>query len=67
MIHLATKKITKVDKAEFENIDIDLKDKPIYDFSWVPDSRYIAYSKLDKDLVNKVYIYTHGRKSDSMR
>jgi len=31
--------------------------------TWYPDSRFIAYSKMDEDLVNKVYIYsldTHG-------
>lgn len=57
-IDLSTKKITKVDKADYENVDIDLKDKPIYDYYWSPDSRYIAYSKMDKDMVTKIYIYS---------
>lgn len=57
-IDVKTGKITKVDKALFENVDIDLKDKPIYDYSWSPDNRYIAYSKMDSDLITKVYIYS---------
>ncbi len=56
-IDVATKKISKVDKAEFENVDIALDMKDIYDFSWSPDSRYIAYAKMDESLVNKIYIY----------
>ena len=59
---LSTKKITKVDKAEFENVDIDMKDKPIYDYSWSSDSRFIAYSKMDSDLVTKIYIYSVEKK-----
>ncbi len=58
IIDVSTKKITKVDKAEYENIDIDLKDKPIYDYSWSFDSRFIAYSKMDSDLITKIFIYS---------
>lgn len=57
-LDVATKKITEVDKADFENVDVSLDLKPIYDFAWSPDSRHIAYSKMDKDLVFKVYIYS---------
>ncbi len=57
-IDVDSKKITKVDKAEYENVDVSLDIKPIYDFAWSPDSRYIAYSKMDEDLVYKVYIYS---------
>ena len=57
-IDVKTKKVVEVDKAYYENIDVSLDVKPIYDFSWSPDSRYIAYSKMDEDLVNKVYIYS---------
>jgi tricorn protease len=56
-IDIQTKKITKVDKAEYENIDVSLDVKPIYDFTWSPDSRFIAYSRMDKSFVNKLYIY----------
>ncbi len=57
-IDVSSKKIKKVDKAEFENIDVSLDLKPIYDFHWSPDSRYIAYSKMNEDLVFQVYIYS---------
>jgi tricorn protease len=56
-IDIATTKITRVDKAYFENIDVSLDVKPIYDFTWSPDSRFLAYSKMVDDLVNKLYIY----------
>ena len=54
----ATKKIVEVDKARYENVDVSLDVKPIYDFAWSPDSKYIAYSKMDADQVNKIYIYS---------
>ncbi|MHB2155518.1 S41 family peptidase [Calditrichota bacterium GD2] len=54
---LRKKKLIKVDKAEFENVDVSLDLKPIYDFNWSPDGRFIAYSKMDSTLVNKIYIY----------
>ncbi|HUV37006.1 MAG TPA: S41 family peptidase, partial [Patescibacteria group bacterium] len=57
-LDVETKKIIKVDRAEYENIDVSLDLKPIHDFAWSPDSRYIAYSKMDADLVYKVYIYS---------
>jgi tricorn protease len=57
-IDIDTKKITEVDRAEYENIDVSLDLKPIHDFAWSPDSRYIAYSKMGADLVYNVYIYS---------
>lgn len=57
-LDVATKAITELDKAHFENVDVSLKLKPIHDFSWSPDSRYIAYSKMDEDLVYKVYAHS---------
>lgn len=57
-IDIDTKKITEVDRAEYENIDVALDLKPIHDFAWSPDSRYIAYSKMGADLVYNVYIYS---------
>ncbi len=56
-LDVGSKKITEVDRAEFENVDVSLDLKPIHDFVWSPDSRFLAYSKLDSDLVTKVYIY----------
>ncbi len=58
ILDVESKKLTTIDKAYFENIDVSIDLKPIYDFNWSPDSRYIAYSKMDEDLVNKVYIYS---------
>ncbi|MEZ5084166.1 MAG: PDZ domain-containing protein [Bacteroidales bacterium] len=58
IIDVASKKVTAADKAYYENIDVSIDVKPIYDFNWSPDSRYIAYSKMDEDLVNKVYIFS---------
>ena len=57
-IDVSTKKITEVDKAHFENVDVSLDLKPIFDFNWSPDSRYITYSKMNKDLTYQAYIYS---------
>ncbi|MFQ5494085.1 MAG: peptidase S41, partial [Phycisphaerae bacterium] len=56
-LDVKTKKITEIDRAEFENVDVSLDVKPIYDFAWSPDSRYIAYSKMNADLVFQIHIY----------
>ncbi len=58
ILDVASRKIDSVDRAEFENVDVALDLKPIHDFKWSPDSRYLAYSKMDRDLVYKVYIYS---------
>jgi tricorn protease len=55
---VGTKEIAEVDKAHNENVDVALNKKPIHDYAWSPDSRYLAYSKMDRDLVYKVYIYS---------
>lgn len=57
-LDINTKKITEVDKAYFENVDVSIDLKPIYDFVWSPDSQFIAYSMMDEDQVYKVYIYS---------
>ena len=59
-----TEIVTQVDKSEFENIDVSIHLKPIYDFNWSPDSRYIAYTKMDANLVYKIYIYNLADKSN---
>jgi tricorn protease len=53
-----TGKITEIDKALYEDVDVSLDLKPIYDYAWSPDSRYIAYSRMDEDLVYHLYIYS---------
>ncbi len=58
ILDLNTGNVTVADKAEYQNIDITLDKKAIYDFNWSPDSRFIAYSKMDSTLVNKIYIYS---------
>jgi tricorn protease len=58
ILDVSTKAITEVEKAHFENVDVSLDLKPIYDFTWSPDSRFLAYSKMDADLVFKIYIYS---------
>ncbi|HDP98252.1 MAG TPA: peptidase S41, partial [bacterium] len=56
-LNVDTKKITVVDRAEYENVDVSLDIKPIYDFVWSPDSRFLAYSKMNHELVSQVHIY----------
>jgi tricorn protease len=63
ILDVESKNLIVADKAYYENIDVSLDVKPIYDFSWSPDSRFIAYSKMDEDLVNKVYIYSYADKT----
>jgi len=48
----------KIDKAEYENIDVSQEKKPIFDYSWSPDSNFIAYAKMDENLVYHIYIYS---------
>ena len=57
-LDIATRKITQVDKADYEHMDVSQNVKEISDFSWSPDSRYIAYSKMNEDLLNRIYIYS---------
>ncbi|MBN1163569.1 MAG: PD40 domain-containing protein, partial [Candidatus Krumholzibacteriota bacterium] len=58
ILDVDSKEITLVDRAQFENVDVSLDLKPIYDFSWSPDSRYLAYSKMNPDQIYQVYIYS---------
>jgi tricorn protease len=58
ILDVSTKTITEVDKAHYENVDVSLDLKPISDFNWSPDSRFLAYSKMDSDLVFKIYVYS---------
>ena len=56
-IDVATKVITRVDKEQYENVDVSLDVKSIFDYSWSPDSRYIAYSKMNEDFMYQIYVY----------
>lgn len=51
-------KETVVDRAEYENVDVSLEKKPIYDHCWSPDSRFIAYVKMDENLVEHIHVYS---------
>jgi tricorn protease len=57
-IDVATKTITRVDKEEYENVDVSLDVKSIFDFSWSPDSRFIAYTKMNEDFMYQLYVYS---------
>lgn len=62
-IDIATKAITKVDKEEYENVDVSLDVKSIFDYSWSPDSRYIVYSKMNEAFMYQLYVYELEAKS----
>ncbi len=62
-IDVATRKVTKVDKEEYENVDVSLDVKSIFDYSWSPDSRFIVYSKMNKDFMYQLYVYGLESKS----
>ena len=53
-----TREIAQVDQAEYESVDVPVDEKPIYDFRWSPDSRYLAYSKMTEKQVFQVFIYS---------
>ena len=57
-IDILSKRIVKVDKADYENVDVSMDVKPIFDYSWSPDSKYLTYSKMNSELVQQVYIYS---------
>ncbi|MBN2135349.1 MAG: PD40 domain-containing protein [Acidobacteria bacterium] len=57
-VDIASGKITTVEKAKYEHIDVSQDVKDLYDHTWSPDSRYIAYSMIDSSLVRKIYIYS---------
>jgi len=58
VVDVATRSLTVVDKAVFEPMDIGPNAKPISDFAWSPDSRWLAYSKMNADLLSQVWIYS---------
>ncbi len=58
VIDVASGRMTTVDRAEVEPMDIGLEAKPISDHAWSPDSRWLAYSKIGLDQVANVYLYS---------
>ncbi len=57
ILDLNSKVVTVVDKAEYEDMDVSLNLKPISDYAWSPDSRYLAYSKMSEELVYQIHVY----------
>jgi tricorn protease len=57
---VATGEVVTVDRAEVEPMDIGLEQKPISDFNWSPDGRWLAYSKIGLDHVSNLYLYSLG-------
>lgn len=57
-LNISNKKLIEVDQAKYENIDVSLDQKPIYDHSWSPDSRWIAYVMMNEQSVYQIYIYS---------
>ena len=57
ILDVDSEKVTKVDKAAYENVDVSLTKKPINDYTWSPDSRFIVYSKMNADFVYQLYVY----------
>jgi tricorn protease len=58
ILDINSKQVTEVDKAGYENVDVSIDNKPISDFSWSPDSRYLVYSRMNNNFVYQVYIYS---------
>ncbi|MCG6961640.1 MAG: PDZ domain-containing protein [Acidobacteria bacterium] len=58
ILDVASKKVTRVDTAEREPMDVSRDAKPISDFAWSPDSQWLAYSKMNTDMVSHVWIYS---------
>ncbi|MDX2472920.1 MAG: PDZ domain-containing protein, partial [Candidatus Krumholzibacteria bacterium] len=50
-------KVTEVAKADYENVDVGLHNKPISDYQWSPDSRWLTYSHMNADLLYRVYVH----------
>jgi tricorn protease len=57
-VDVDTKQLIKVDKAEYEAMDLAIDAKPIFDHAWSPDGRFLAYTKMGADLVNRIWIYS---------
>jgi hypothetical protein len=55
-VEVASGVVSTVDRAEVEPMDVGPEAKPISDFTWSPDSRFIAYSKIGLDHVSNIYV-----------
>ncbi len=57
VLDINTKTVKKIDRSEREPMDIALEKKPISDFAWSPDGRYLTYSKIGLDMVSRIWIH----------
>ncbi|MBN1337551.1 MAG: PD40 domain-containing protein [Deltaproteobacteria bacterium] len=57
VLDVGTKAVTRVDKAHNEAMDLGIDAKPISDPTWSPDGRFLAYTKMGDDLVNRIWIH----------
>ena len=64
VLDIKSRNIRTIARAEYENIDVSLDLKPISDYCWSPDSRYIAYSIMDANLVYQLHIYDLKEKTE---
>ncbi len=60
-LEIDTGRVVEVDRAAYENVDVALERKPISDYSWSPDGRYIAYAMMDSTLTYKIHIHDVAR------
>ncbi len=58
LLDLASRSVVQVDRAEREPMDAGFDAKPIADYAWSPDGKWIAYAKIDPDLVSRLYLYS---------
>lgn len=63
VLDVASRAVTEVDRAAHEPMDIGLDEKPIHDFAWSPDGRWLAYSKMDDDLLFQLWVYSLADKT----
>jgi tricorn protease len=57
-LDVETGEVVTVDRSDVEPVDIGLEEKPISDFRWSPDSRWLAYSKIDLNHLSGLYLYS---------
>ncbi len=58
VLDVATRQVVRVDRATNEAMDLAIDGKPIFDHAWSPDGRFLAYTKMGDDLVNRVWIHS---------
>jgi tricorn protease len=58
ILDVASREVIFVDRSEVEPVDIGLEEKPISDFTWSPDGRWLAYSKIDLNHLSGIYLHS---------